>query len=545
MGQRQGLLLKASPTAVPKQVKITNISDKSLTVSWITDTNVVGYVKYGKSSGEIKGRKGDVRDQKSGSTGSYTTHLVELDGLEPNSIYYLKIGSGSEDYDNNGNPFEAKTAPVTTTVPTADTINGKVITSNGGPVPAALVYVTMEGVTEMAALTSNLGNWTLTLSNARRADLADYATYDKATTRLTIFVQAGSLGTATAVTTTKNDSPVANITLGESHDFSADTGLGGSEEATGAAQMAGASEVTPTVTAGPQNMANTIVIKDNQLSVAALTVDPGTAVMVINQDKVAHSLTAVKKEFDSGIIAAGASGTVVMPLTPGEYEFNDSTMPTAEGLKGKITVQSSQTAEATPTPTATTTPADTEALVKLLNPGKDGVDIATASPEIKVQGPRGTRVKITVNSEETQTTTLTLDEDGLIAWTPPNDLEPGEHTVTIEYEDEAGVMQKIVRTFTVQAAEADNDDITGFSDSDEPATGVGGSTPGYQASPTPTKTPTPTATVTVSPRAAMPSTESGIPEAGTMSTTIALLGLGLLLFIGGLAWQVRPRPISY
>ncbi|MER6298059.1 cupredoxin family copper-binding protein [Kitasatospora sp. NPDC001539] len=56
-----------------------------------------------------------------------------------------------------------------------------------------------------------------------------------------------------------------------------------------------------------------VTIRNFAFEPAALTVSPGQTVTVVNQDSVPHTLTASDKSFDTGTIAAGATGTFTVP----------------------------------------------------------------------------------------------------------------------------------------------------------------------------------------------------------------------------------------
>src|SRR5260221_13594636 len=64
-------LPRASPQTTPKNLKIRNITDTSFTVSWITDSNTVGFVRYGTNATALSTTINDDRDQSSGSTGLF------------------------------------------------------------------------------------------------------------------------------------------------------------------------------------------------------------------------------------------------------------------------------------------------------------------------------------------------------------------------------------------------------------------------------------------------------------------------------------------
>jgi len=62
-----GFFPKASPETTPKKIKVTNVTDSSFTISFITDTAVPGYVKYGVSASKLDQRASDDRDRITGS----------------------------------------------------------------------------------------------------------------------------------------------------------------------------------------------------------------------------------------------------------------------------------------------------------------------------------------------------------------------------------------------------------------------------------------------------------------------------------------------
>ncbi len=503
VGQSQGLLTRAGPTSTPRSVKTTNVKEDSFTVSWISDTKVTGFIRYGEEKGSLNRTLSDDRDQLSGSSEMYTTHYITVKGLKPNTKYYVKLGSGSKTYGSSGTeePYEIKTGGVIAEKPEVDVINGKVLLSSGQSAPGVIVYVDIPGGAPLSSLTRTTGAWTLTLSLVRTVDLAGYLGYNKETEVLSILAQGADLGTATATVTTNNDTPVPDIALGQNLDLQ--TG------------------------ADVQLQGKTVEIQDNGLSANRLEVIPGEIVTVINKDGVPHSVTAKDNSFDTGLISGGGNATFTSPPAVGDYPFEDSANPGVESLTGVLTVKESDLVGAGQTGGGfgeladLSQAAEATLSVKLLNPGVSGESIATSSPEIRIQGPTGTKVKITVNSTP-QTTEVTIDSDGVVGWTPPSRLETGQHTVVVEYTDTQGVVQRITRLFTVLAAQP---------------SGQGG-LPAFTATPSATPTSTPSASPSGTPRSTMPATGSGIPEPGVISLTIAILALGVGLFFGGIAWQI-------
>ena len=69
------------------------------------------------------------------------------------------------------------------------------------------------------------------------------------------------------------------------------------------------------------NPPDTIVIDKFAYQPVVLTVAPGARVTVINQDPVAHTVTAKDKSFDTGTIAIGQEGKITAPSKPGSYPY--------------------------------------------------------------------------------------------------------------------------------------------------------------------------------------------------------------------------------
>lgn len=414
VGKPQGLLTRAGPTSVPKNVRVSNKGKEGVTVSWTTDVPVTGLLKYSDNPSKLSLPGADVRDQVSGEAGVFTTHYVVLTNLGASKTYYFEIVSGSASYSDNDRPYQIRTG-IKTNLGVEDIINGRIVSGGGQGVEGAIVYVEIDGGEVLSTLTKGGGVWQLDLGQIRN-DKGQILAYDRQAQQLSIFVQGGVLGTATALTNTANDSPVDDIVIGTN-----------------------------------VNLIETSITKPTS----------------------EQSPLMAEPDSDEGF---GGFGGLT---TPGEVVVEDE---------------------------------------EILNPVIDGEKIATSSPEFRGKLPAGTSVKITVNSETEQSTTVTVGEDGNWTWTPPMELEPGEHTISVKYEDEEGILQKLTRSFVVLAAEE--------------AEGLPAFTATASAEPTSEQSPE----VTVSDEgsaSSMPSTESGVPAAGVLTSTYWLLIVGLGLFLTG------------
>ncbi|PJC28432.1 hypothetical protein CO054_00210 [Candidatus Shapirobacteria bacterium CG_4_9_14_0_2_um_filter_39_11] len=407
---RQGpiWILRAGPEITPKQVKITNISENGFTVSWVTDGQTSGFVKYGTEINLITTIQDD-RDQLSGKTGSFLTHHITLNNLKPATNYYFKISSGGKLFDNNGQPYQTTTASsIQTPLPPSDVAYGMVIDQNGAPVEGTIVYLSLANTTPLSTLTKSSGSWVIPLNLARSIDLISYASYDRQASIEEIFVQAGVTGTSTAVTVAKNDSPVPTITLGRSFDFR-------------------------TVKQTPEE------------------------------------------------------STATLTPTPAESKFSEITPPSTSTVSTQLTIT---------------------------NPDQ-GDQVNTQKPEILGTGPSGKILKIVINSPETFTAQVTINKDGTWSWTPPTNLSPGTHTITVSLTDGT----KVSHSFTVLAAGSSQ-------------------LPALTATPSATATPSPTPTATSAGRVSRPSTEGGVPTSGYLTPTFFVFIMGVVLMFLGLLTNI-------
>ncbi|MDY0815170.1 cupredoxin domain-containing protein [Kitasatospora purpeofusca] len=97
-----------------------------------------------------------------------------------------------------------------------------------------------------------------------------------------------------------------------------------------ASSPVGSSQATSSTPAG----AVTVTIKDFKFGPATLTVAPGTAITVTNQDSAGHTLTAIAPHagaFDTGLLEQGKSATITAPTAPGSYPFHCDVHPTMTG----------------------------------------------------------------------------------------------------------------------------------------------------------------------------------------------------------------------
>lgn len=147
----------------------------------------------------------------------------------------------------------------------------------------------------------------------------------------------------------------------------------------------------------------------------------------------------------------------------------------------------------------------------IINPD-NGENLSTQRPDFFGTAPKGSMVTIKVESPITLSGQVTPGSDGSWNWSPPEDLAPGEHTITISAPDPiSGIIKTVQRKFIVLAS----DDSLAFS----------ASASATMLTPSPSLAPTSTPTAIPTQRTSKPSTDSGIPVTGNGLPSVILLVL--------------------
>lgn len=426
-----GFLPRATPEFAPKDLTVTNVTENSFTISWVTAEKAVGFLKYGQEAGSIKTIANDDRDTLTGSNANYTTHHITVRGLEPETAYFFKVASGGEGqyYDNNGQPYQVTTAPALGTPPPADTAYGEVMSSSGVSAEGALFYVSLPDGARLSTLVRDGGQWALSLSTARTKSLQKYLTYDPATTLYDVLIKNGVSEESKVVASTANDQPLPTITLGEDYDFS-----------------------TQQESVEPGSSTESAILTDNETESATARTESG-----FNLEPLGEVVEATEE-------------------------------------------------------------------LTILNPSTENEGVNTTQPEFHGTAPAGTVLTIEVHSENQIQDSITVSDNNTWVWTPPENLEPGEHTITASFTDSEGILQTITRSFTVFASE--QSDVPAFV-----------STPSATPKATPKPTPVP---ATPPPRVSQPASGSGVPQSGNVETTIVISILGIVLLVGGVVLYKSP-----
>lgn len=391
INSKQVFKLSANVEAIPKNVRFTNITNDSITLTWTTDIESKGFIKWGNSESTLSKVAIENNANKS------FVHSTNIFGIQNNSDVYFKINSEGNDYDNDGIAWQSKTSSQKIIGDQKIIASGTILSTDGSSPAKAIVYLTING-DNLSGITSDEGSYIIPISSYIE-NIAD-------STVVEISINAGLNGSSKAIAYPQSIKAIPTIIIGKTYDF------------------------------------RSLEIKDT--------------------DTLPESKLSI---------------------------------PESVQISSRFEVQKSQ--ESVETSTVTIDSID------------NGEIITTVDPEFFGKGPKSTPIEIAVESE-LQEGSLTTDSKGTWKWNPPNNLEAGEHKITLKWKDASGILRTITRTFVIQASEG----------------------PAFEATPSATplvETTLPTATPKASktPTATAPPT----PETGDLIPTLGLftMGIGILL----------------
>jgi hypothetical protein len=399
----------ADSDTTPKDIRISNITDTSATISWTTDKITSGFISWGDSQGSVnKVESENISGQK------YFSHSISLSGLTANTNYYYKINSDGAEFENNGIPWKFTTGAAIGINNSSILLSGNVIDATGIPKVKSLVYASIGGYL-LSTLTSDTGNYVFQLGSVRTPDLGSYAKIDLTNTLVQISVVAPPNGVSSAQIFPQSGNPVPTMVIGQVYDF----------------------KNSPTNNQGENPNVN-LNLPENTTQTSKFNID-------------------VPSE------TSKPTSVILESLTEGEI-------------------------------------------------------ITSQKPQFFGKGPGGESITITVNSENPVSATVEIPKTGSWSYSVPNNLEPGNHTITVSWIDASGITRFLKRNFIVKAGEAPS-----FTASESGTVASPSSTPKSTLKPSPTATST-----------AMP-----VPVTGDLTPTlfIFIMGLAVIAF-SFVVWKI-------
>ncbi len=209
--RRTNTVSKASGDCTPTGVQVTNLTNKSADISFLTSATCSTSLTI---NGKTIPNFGD----------KLTTHYYRIDNLQASTLYqYYIIANGQQHQQPS---FNFKTAPqVSTQTSTANLAWGKVVLASNKPSPNTIIYLNISGAWPLSALTDSDGQWHILLSNSFTQDKsAPFIPPTGGTEDILIYTPDGQL-TQVENSLSKND-PVPNIIVGQGFTPQLGTGPG-------------------------------------------------------------------------------------------------------------------------------------------------------------------------------------------------------------------------------------------------------------------------------------------------------------------------------
>lgn len=161
---------KAEQSAVPLEVHFTNITQSSMTVSWLTSRAVTGIIEVTSLSQDKRTFLDDLDSDNVSRI--HITHYISLSNLTENTLYQIKIISGSGCQNATSCPiYQQKTSVKMETGTVLPPAHGTIKSADGNGVEGAVVYLIVGKSLPLSGRTDSLGNYVIPLNNLRSQDL--------------------------------------------------------------------------------------------------------------------------------------------------------------------------------------------------------------------------------------------------------------------------------------------------------------------------------------------------------------------------------------
>src|SRR3989338_1458322 len=183
-GNYQNITSKASDYPKPSEVHFSNISDNSITISYLTDSPKLGSVQV---TGQNKNTF-ILDDLDYGKPKERMTHMFTLKNLEQNSKYKIKIASSLQVCKRQKCPeFIQKTGVKLIKSLDLPPLSGQIIDKNKQPVESAIIYLLIGNAAPVSGRSDRSGMFIIPLNNLRNQDLLSRPDLsDESTIQLTI-----------------------------------------------------------------------------------------------------------------------------------------------------------------------------------------------------------------------------------------------------------------------------------------------------------------------------------------------------------------------
>jgi len=293
----------ADPAKEPKETVVSNLSESSATISWVTATETEGMVQFGTSEGSLNLVGNDIRDVGNDSALAYRQHIVELKNLSPSTTYFFTMMNDGEVHGSSSGSF--KTHGVSDSVSLPNTIKGS--TSPASPYSLVYVYASNGRDTSEVRSTYTSENGTFTY------DIADLKTEDGSTlfplegAKLVTYINGIDAGKAQKIHATDEDAGALSLDPNSTLVFSKDVDVGTIDTGDDTTDDSGGTTTTTPITSAAPPIG--VDIMNNMYRDPDAVSDPTvpTNVFVSNVNDTSFQINWTTLEPTRGFVAYGSS----------------------------------------------------------------------------------------------------------------------------------------------------------------------------------------------------------------------------------------------
>lgn len=211
------LIGKASPNINPQDIKVTNVTDASFTVSFTTNEKAYSALSV-EGEGVQTSLIFDARDRSSGTQEEYFSHYMTVSGLNASSEYNFSIILGGETILNGDQKFAVKTGPQIETPQASNYITGLIVHPDGEVASDTIVYLQSQGRETVSTLTDNDGAYSFSLNNIRDTSLESIISFESGEA-INLEARFQNLFSKTSLKYSKTLSFIPTIILNDSYNF--------------------------------------------------------------------------------------------------------------------------------------------------------------------------------------------------------------------------------------------------------------------------------------------------------------------------------------
>lgn len=196
----QNTSIQANESCEPINPQITNKTDKSATISFITTDDCLSSLRIENYTYENPKGKGKI-------------HYFEADKLESNKNYEFEITVDGKKYNSNNYIFETAQKP-NKDIPTSNLAWGRIFTPDNQPATQAIVYLNIPGASPLSAIVTSSGHWNISLAVSFNEGLSDWFLVPD-NIEEGIIVLAPNYPSTQIVSNTSRNNPVPDIIIGQ------------------------------------------------------------------------------------------------------------------------------------------------------------------------------------------------------------------------------------------------------------------------------------------------------------------------------------------